>query len=345
MKLLLYLMSSDKPTSADHSRGVLLLAHGGPDSLDDIEPFLSNIRGGRPMPPKLVEEVRERYRLIGGKSPILEISRRQADALEQRLNGLRENTKGPRYRVYIGMRNWHPFIRETMEEIQRDGIRDLVALCLAPQNSLKSVGVYFQHLRDARQKMDCEIPTRFIESWHLEALLIEAFAEKLEQALAAFPEGRQNPPAILFTAHSLPEKVLEVGDPYDREVHETAAAVAKRCGIDAYRFAYQSQGATSEKWLGPTVESALDELAKSEARRVLLAPIGFLCDHVEILYDIDILFQQYARERGMVLRRSASLNDDPKLIGALAALVERSYSRPVEAASSSNLSGRAIQQP
>jgi len=309
--------------SSESLRGVLLLAHGGPDSLDDIEPFLSNIRGGRPTPPKLVEAVRERYKLIGGKSPLLEISRSQAQALERHLN-----SSGRCYRVYIGMRNWRPFIRDTMEEIQRDRIGHLFAFCLAPQNSIKSVGSYFQHVRDAEQKIGWEIPTGFIESWHTEPLLIEAFAEKLEESMATYPDSSADPPQVLFTAHSLPERILAEGDPYDREVHETAAAVAARCGISDWRFAYQSQGAnsqTGETWLGPTVESVLEELARSGCRRVLLAPIGFVADHVEILYDIDILFQQFAAQRGILLQRTSSLNDSPTFIRALAALVERHY--------------------
>ena len=304
-------------------QGVLLLAHGGPDSLDDVAPFLANIRGGRPTPPQLVEEVRERYRLIGGRSPLLEISRRQAAALQRELNAA-----GERYRVYLGMRNWRPFIRETMEQVQRDGVSSLLAFCLAPQNSRKSVGLYFQHVRDAQQNLGWEIPTAFVESWHLEPLLIEAFAEKLHDALASFPEAREIPPAILFTAHSLPERILEEGDPYDREVRETAAAVARRCGIADWRFAYQSQGATGEKWLGPTVESVLEDFAAAGVCRVLLAPIGFVADHVEILYDIDILFQQFAAQRGIVLRRSGSLNDNPTFVRALAALVERHLNTP-----------------
>ena len=306
--------------TAEKLCGVLLLAHGGPDSLDDIEPFLSNIRGGRPTPPKLLEEVRERYRIIGGKSPLLEISRMQARALERELN-----SDGSRFRVYLGMRNWRPFIRETMEEIQRDRISHLFAFCLAPQNSAKSVGLYFQHVRDAEQKIGWEIPTGFLESWHGEPLLISAFTEKLQEGLEAFPDARSDPPTVLFTAHSLPERILADGDPYDGEVHETAAAVASHCGISRYRFAYQSQGATSEKWLGPTVESTLDELASAGSLRVLLAPIGFVADHVEILYDIDVAFQQYASQRGILLRRTASLNDSPTFIRALATLVMKHF--------------------
>jgi ferrochelatase len=314
-------------------RGVLLLAHGGPDSLDDIEPFLSNIRGGRPTPPALLEEVRERYRIIGGRSPLLDISRRQAQALERELN-----SNGDCYRVYLGMRNWRPFIRETMEEIQRDRISKLFAFCLAPQNSAKSVGLYLQHVRDAEQKIGREIPTGFIESWHAEPLLIDAFAEKLREGLSAFPDPAAGPPTVLFTAHSLPERILAEGDPYDREVHETAAAVACRCGITEYHFAYQSQGATAEKWLGPTVESVLDELACAGSRRALLAPIGFVADHVEILYDIDVAFQQYASQRGILLRRTGSLNDSPTFIGALAALVLRHFEPQAAALPNSTLS-------
>lgn len=273
------------------------------------------------MPPKLVEEVRERYKLIGGKSPLLEISRRQAQALERCLN-----VDSSRFRVYLGMRNWRPFIRETMEQIQRDRIRELLAFCLAPQNSARSVGLYFQHVRDAENQIGWEIPTGFVESWHSEPLLIEAFAEKMREGLADFPDAASDPPAILFTAHSLPERILAEGDLYDSEVHQTATEVASRCGISQYYFAYQSQGATAERWLGPTVELVLEELARSGSRRVLLAPIGFVADHVEILYDIDILFQQVASQRGILLRRTGSLNDSPSFIRALAAVVEKNFS-------------------
>jgi len=313
-------------TNPEQPYGVLLLAHGGPDSLEDIEPFLSNIRGGRPFSKELLEEVRERYRLIGGRSPLLDISRRQAQALERELN-----TDGARFRVYLGMRNWHPFIRETMQQIEQDHASRLVALCLAPQNSKKSTGLYFQHLRDAQEKVGSRIPAVFIENWHAEPLLIEAFAEKLQEGLAARAAEGAASPAVVFTAHSLPEKVVAEGDPYDQQVRETVAAVAARSGLQEWRFAYQSQGATAEPWLGPTVESVLDQLAQEGARNVLIVPIGFVADHVEILYDIDILFQQYARQRNITLRRTASLNDSPTLIRALASLVRRRFEAPREA--------------
>ncbi|MBI1956230.1 MAG: ferrochelatase, partial [Acidobacteria bacterium] len=252
------------------------------------------------------------------RSPLLEISLRQARALEQELNHSEK-----RYRVYLGMRNWHPFIHETMEEIARDGVSRLLALCLAPQNSRLSVGLYFQKVREAQEKLGLTIPTSFAESWHREPLLIEAFAEKLEAAMAQSPGGNGSSPAVIFTAHSLPQRILAEGDPYDQEVRETAQAVAERCRLTEWRFAYQSQGATAEVWLGPSVESTLTELAQNGCREVLLAPIGFVADHVEVLYDIDIAFRQFAEKQGILLRRTESLNDSPILIRTLASIVKR----------------------
>ena len=288
--------------------------------MEDIEPFLANIRGGKPFPPKLLEEIKRRYRLIGSRSPLLELSRRQAAALEKELNAT-----GQRFRVYLGMRNWHPFIRETMEVIAKAGVGWLIAMCLAPQNSRMSVGLYFQKVKEAQEELGIEIPTTFVESWHREPLLLDAFAEKLRAALAAFPsvETEEGPPLVIFTAHSLPEKILAEGDPYDRETKETAAAVAERLDLTNWRFAYQSQGATADPWLGPTVESTIEELSKAGCRRVLIAPIGFVSDHVEILYDIDIGFRQYAEERKITLRRIESLNDSPAFIRALASVVRK----------------------
>jgi ferrochelatase len=298
--------------------GVLLLAHGGPDSLQDIEPFLRNIRGGRGFSPKLLEEITDRYRQIGGSSPLLGISRSLAQALEKELR-----SQGGHFRVYLGMRNWHPFIRKTMEEIKQDGMSRLVALCLAPQNSRMSVGLYFRAVQEAQKELGVEIPVSYVESWHREPLLIAAFAEKLREAIALFPPLRNGRLPVIFTAHSLPEKIIGEGDPYDPQVRDTARAVAECCNLADWRFAYQSQGMTSEPWLGPTVESVIEELAASGFRQAIVAPIGFLADHLEILYDIDIHYRQYASERGIELRRPQSLNDSPALAKALAAVVAK----------------------
>ncbi len=283
-------------------QAVLLLAHGAPERLEDIDEYLWYVRGGRPVIPRVVDEVRHRYALIGGSSPLADWTRRQAGALQAALG----------VPVYFGMRNWHPFIRETMACIRRDGIERLVAVCLAPQYSKLSVGFYFRKTQEAKQELGASCEIVWTKSFHDHPLLIEAFAEKLG--------GLTGTGKVLFTAHSLPEKILENADPYDTETRATARLVAQRLGLAEWDFAYQSQGMTDEKWLGPTVESRLDCYAAAGVHRVALAPIGFVCDHVEILYDVDILFRGYAAARGIELVRPESLNDSPKFTEALAAV-------------------------
>ncbi len=283
-------------------QAILLLAHGAPERIEDVPEYLSNIRGGRPTPERVVAEVRHRYAEIGGGSPLLARTREQAEALQSQL--------GDRARVYFAMRNWRPFIRETMCRVHADGIERIVAVCLAPQYSKSSVGLYFRRVQEARQELGVAAEIVWTKSFHAHPLLIEAFAERL---LPLLPADR-----VLFTAHSLPEKILESADPYDNEARATAKAVAERAGIARWDFAYQSQGMTDEKWLGPTVESQIDGYSAGGVRRMVLAPIGFVSDHVEILYDVDVLFRNCARERAVELVRPESLNDSPTFIRALA---------------------------
>lgn len=291
--------------------GVLLLAHGAPDKLEDIPAFLLNVRNGRPLPPAAVEEITRRYGLIGGGSPLLRHTRSQAQALAARLG----------CPVYVGMRNWPPFIAEALQEVTRDGVRRLVALCLAPHNSRTSVGLYRARLEEALASLQPPPTVHFVESWHNNPKLIEAFGERLRAALdRAQAAARAEVPAIL-TAHSVPEKTIAAGDPYDKQVQETAARVAAAAGCRVWQRAFQSQGMTAEPWLGPTVESVIDRLAQEGHRDVVVAPIGFVADHVEILYDVDIAFRAYARAKGVTLWRMDSLNDSPLLIEALASVV------------------------
>ena len=286
-------------------QAVLLLAHGAPERIEDVPAYLNFVRGGRPTPPAVVEEVRRRYAAIGGSSPLLARTREQAEALERRLAA-----GGTPVPVYFGMRNWHPFIQETMARMASDGVERIVALCLAPQYSKASVGFYFRRTQEAKQELGLGAEIVWTKSFHNAPLLVEAFHERLAPLLPA--------EKVLFTAHSLPERVLERADPYDAEAKATAAAVAARAGLAAWDFGYQSQGMSEEKWLGPTVESRLDLYAGQGVRAVVLAPIGFVSDHVEVLYDVDILFRDYARQRGIRLSRPESLNDSPALIAALA---------------------------
>ncbi len=283
----------------------LLLAHGAPERVEDVESYLSFVRGGRPGSPKILEEVRHRYAAIGGASPLLRWTRVQAEALENRL-GLP---------VFFGMRNWHPFIRETMERVRAAGVERIAAVCLAPQFSEMSVGLYIQRTEEAAREAGVTAQFLWAKSFHDEPALIEAFAGRLQPVA----QDRR----VLFTAHSLPEKALAPGDPYDRETRATAAAVAARLGLSDWDFAYQSQGMTNDAWLGPTVESRLDAYAAEGVRAVVIDPIGFVCDHVEVLFDIDVLFRGYARERGIELVRPESLNGSPAFTEALARVAER----------------------
>ena len=285
----------------------LLLAHGAPERVEDVESYLSFVRGGRPGSPEILEEVRHRYQAIGGASPLLHWTRMQAEALEKLLG----------MPVFFGMRNWHPFIRETMEQVKAAGIDRIAAVCLAPQFSEMSVGLYIKRTEEAAREAGVTAQIVWARSFHDEPALIEAFAERLRPVA----EGRR----VLFTAHSLPEKALAPGDPYDRETRATAVAVAARLGLTDWDFAYQSQGMTSDAWLGPTVESRLDAYAAEGLRTVAIDPIGFVCDHVEVLFDIDVLFREYASRRGIELVRPESLNGSPAFTEALAQVVRRCF--------------------
>ena len=303
--------TNHKPPTQEGDWGVLLLAHGAPDRLEDVPEFLLNVRGGRPLPDAVVREIARRYSLIGGGSPLLRLTKLQAQALARLLA----------HPVYVGMRNWKPFISETVRRLNSDGVKRIVTMCLAPQNSRTSIGLYQQHLHDAIQKNAPRLPVIFIESWHDHPLLIEAFCEKVAAARVRAEGEAGRPVPVIFTAHSVPQKTIADGDPYEQQARETAALVARGLGLAEYRMAFQSQGMTPEPWIGPTVESQIDELAASGATHVLLAPIGFVCDHVEILYDIDVLFCDHGRAKGVAVHRSESLNDSPLFIQALAAIV------------------------
>jgi len=289
-------------------QAVLLLAHGAPERVEDVESYLSFVRGGRPGSPKIVEEVRSRYQAIGGSSPLLAWTRAQAEALERALG----------IPVFFGMRNWHPFIRETMDRVRESGVERIAAIALAPQYSELSVGLYIRRTEEAARDAGVTAEFRWAKSYHQEPLLIEAFAERVAQ-MADLPASAR----FLFTAHSLPEKILAGGDPYDLETRATAAAVAARIGLASYDFAYQSQGFTDDRWLGPTVESCLDRYTAEGVREAILDPIGFVCDHVEVLYDIDIQFRQYAAARGISLFRPESLNGSATFTAALSEVAKR----------------------
>ncbi len=293
---------------------VLLMAMGGPDCLENVEPFLLDVRGGRPTPPELVEEIRERYRATGGKSPAVGITNDVAKKLEARLNA----SGRARYRVFVGLRHWHPFIKETFTELLVERPARVIGFCMAPQQSSLSTGAYRKKVEEAQAGRETACRVSYVGSWNRHPKLVGAIAENIRQGLRKFPADVRARVPVLFTAHSLPERIVAMKDPYPTEVQGTVEAVTALLDDQPTQFAYQSQGRSSEPWLGPTVESAIEELSRAGNRHVLVAPIGFLCDHVETLYDIDIELKQLAQQRGLQLERIAMLNDSPAMIDTLA---------------------------
>ncbi len=297
---------------------VLLMAMGGPDCLENVEAYLMDVRGGRATSPELVEEIRQRYRVTGGKSPVLGITQEVARSLEQRLNA----SAGQQYRCYVGLRHWHPFIRETYARLLEDFPERIIGLCMAPQYSSLSIGAYIKKVEEARRELVSETPISFVTSWHRHPLLIASIVGNIHQTLQKFPLDARSGVPILFTAHSLPERVVAMKDPYPQEVQGTVQSVCEQLGSQPIRFAYQSQGRSGEKWLGPSVEETLAELAQQGHRHVLVAPIGFICDHVETLYDIDIELKQLAQTKGMQLERIPMLNASTALVDLITSIVE-----------------------
>jgi ferrochelatase len=296
---------------------VLLMAMGGPDCLENVEPFLLDVRGGRPTSPELVAEIRERYRATGGKSPAVGITMNVATKLERRLN----ESGRAQYRVYVGLRHWHPFIKETYARLMKDEPDHIIGLCMAPQQSSLSTGAYRRKLEEAQADLSDHRSVSYVGSWNRHPRLIAAIAANVQEGLRKFSSTARADVTVLFTAHSLPERIVTMNDPYPDEVKGTVAAVTALLGKQTTAFAYQSQGRSGEPWLGPTVEATVEELARAGRRHVLVAPIGFLCDHVETLYDIDIELKQSAARSGVQLERIAMLNDSPALIETLAEVV------------------------
>ena len=287
-------------------QAILLLAHGTPSSVDEIPAYMARVTGGRPIPDAVVEEVRHRFAHVGG-SPLTEITLRQAQALQDTLG----------IPVYVGMRNWHPLIADTIKQIVADGVTDCVAICLAPQNSQTSVGLYKKATFTEEAKA---LNIDFVESWHDHPLLAKAFAAQLAPAVAAEKARTGNGVPVVFTAHSVPCRTIQAGDPYGVQARESAAAVARLVGLNDsdWCFAFQSQGMSGGPWIGPTVENIITGLRESGHNAVIVQPIGFVCDHVEILYDIDVGFRDFAKEQGMTLSRPESLNTSPEFIACLA---------------------------
>ncbi len=296
--------------------GVLIMAYGGPNSLDELPGYLSDIRSGRTTTPAVLEEISNNYRMIGGKSPLTAITERQVAAVQRELDA--EN-----FRCYIGMRHWAPWIEEVVGQMIEDGITHAVSLVLAPHFSKLSVAKYQAKIADGLEMYRGHIEFAHIASYHDAPLYIEALANRVEDGLAQWPEEARAGVHVVFSAHSLPVRILKMGDPYDEQLRETARLVAEKAGLAAGRWSwsYQSAGRSPEPWLGPQLDEHLRALAEQGVRDVISIPVGFVSDHVEILYDIDMLAQDEASALGMRLVRPPSLNDDPLYVQTLVDLI------------------------
>ena len=288
------------------SAAVVLMAYGSPEAAEDIPAYLADIREGRPVSQEAIDELTERYRRIGGRSPLDEVTEAQRARLEREV-GLP---------VFVGMKHWHPRIGEAVEAAFAVGAETIVGLVLAPHYSRLSIAGYRERLEDALRG---RAELVFVESWHDH----EPFLDVLASRVRAF-DGH-----VVFTAHSLPERILGEGDPYRDQLLETSRLVAERVGLADWSFAFQSASATGEPWLGPGILEELDRLAANGVRRVLVCPIGFVSDHLEILWDLDVEARERAVELGLELERIESLNDDPAFMRALAELVRRRLPREV----------------
>ncbi|UCC71833.1 MAG: ferrochelatase [Gemmatimonadota bacterium] len=300
------------------TRGLLVMAYGTPETLDDVRPYLTHIRHGHEPSDEAVEDLKDRYGQIGGPSPLYQTTVDQMKALTGRLNWSNGG-----YRGYLGMKHWYPYIPEAVRQMVDDGIEGAVAITLAPHYSTMSIAQYLSYVREGLESLERPIDILCIKSYHDEPLFIDALAEKLHEAMARVPEERRVDLPVVFTAHSLPEKILKENDPYREQLLETSRLVAERFADLSWRFAFTSQGATKDKWLGPTLAEALDEVAAEGHKAVMACTVGFVSEHLETLYDFDIEGRKDAEQRGLAFYRAPALGTSNRYIAALAEVVRK----------------------
>jgi protoporphyrin/coproporphyrin ferrochelatase len=290
------------------SAAILLMAYGSPESADDVGPYFTHIRGGRRPPPEAIERLQRRYEIVGGRTPLLDITNRVRAALEEEVG----------QRVYVGMKHWHPFVADTVQRMVEDGVTEVTAIALAPHYSRMSVGGYRKSLDDAIAAVGRPLAVRFVEHWHMHPSFVELIARRTREALSLWQPAERAQVVTLFSAHSLPERIRTWDDPYERQLLASCHAVATEAGIGHWRFVWQSAGHTDEPWLGPDIVEALSEIHGEGVRHVLSVPIGFVSDHLEIFYDLDFEARRAAESLGITFRRTRMPNDDPAFVKTLA---------------------------
>ena len=296
--------------------GVLVMAYGGPESLDEIAGYLADIRSGRPTTPAVLDEITNNYRQIGGKSPLMEFTKAQVDAIAAQFDP-------EKVRFYIGMRHWAPWIEEVVGQMIDDGITHAVSMVLAPHYSGMSIAKYQKKIAAGLEMYRGHIHFSNIDSYHDAEGLIQALANRVDDGLSRWPAEERDTVHVVFSAHSLPVRIIKQGDPYDTQLRETARLVAERAGLpdDQWSWSYQSAGRSPEPWLGPQLEDYILTLGEQGVKNVVSIAVGFVSDHVEILFDIDIEAQASAREAGIRLERPPALNTDPLFINQLAEII------------------------
>ena len=297
---------------------ILLLAYGTPDTLDDVEAYFTHIRHGRTPSPEAVANLKERYTRVGGATPLLKLTKDVQQALVTKLAA-----DGNPLPVYMGMKHWHPYIAEALQTMYDDGIRKFTAFVLAPHYSKMSIGQYRHAIDEKQAELGNPFEFRFVEHWYEEPAFVTFMAGLVQQALTQFPEQTRDSVTVVFTAHSLPERIRTWNDPYEAQLQESAELVAKAAGLPGFRRAWQSAGGTGEPWIGPDILDYLDTLHGEGVKNVLQVPIGFVSDHLEVLYDIDIEAKDKAKALGMTLHRTELPNAKPGFIDVIAGVMER----------------------
>jgi ferrochelatase len=294
------------------------MAYGTPETLDDVRAYLTHIRHGHEPSDAAVKDLERRYRLIGGPSPLYRTTVDQMKALVRRLNA-----SGGRYRGYLGMKHWYPHVPDAVRRMATDGIEEAVAITLAPHYSTMSIAQYLDYVREGLDGLDRPLRILCIKSYHSEPLFIDALEEKLREGMGRVPDELREGIPVIFTAHSLPEKILRENDPYREQLLETSRLVAERFGSLDWRLAFTSKGRTRERWLGPSLAEALAEVAAEGHRAALACTVGFVSEHLETLYDFDVEAKRDAEERGLAFYRAPALGTSEKFIAALAEIVRK----------------------
>ncbi len=289
-------------------KAVFILAYGSPTNIDDMPYYLSDIRGGRPMSQEFIDEFKRRYSIIGG-SPLTRLTYRQAHSIGHELQ-----RRGLDLPVYLGMRHWSPRIKDAVGQMHLHGIEEAVAIVMSPHYSKMSIGKYWDNINQAQEFHGSNIKFSLVDSWYRQPKFLEAVENHVRAGLEKFSPDVRDGVKVVFSAHSLPERLKKMGDPYDEQLQDNAKIVAERLGNIDWMFSYQSAAETGEPWLGPQIEDVVVNLSKEGYKQVLVAPIGFVCDHVEILFDIDVETKEITDGLGLQLERIDSMNSTPRFI-------------------------------